>query len=116
MKSIYLQLILFVISFFVISATVKAQKIYSCDSRYDADVLIHVVDSRYDADLLVYKEESKYNATGNEGLWHFVESKYDADKKVYFTDSKYDADLLIYFVDSRYDAGWRNKERIYLLY
>lgn len=116
MKSSNLQLILVITSVFIISASASSQKIYSCDGRYDADVLIYVVDSRYDADLLVYKEESKYNATGNEGLWHFVESRYDADKKVYFTDSKYDADLLICFVDSRYDAGWRNKERIYLLY
>ncbi|MCB2208609.1 MAG: hypothetical protein KQH67_09980 [Bacteroidetes bacterium] len=116
MKPHYFKYALTIFCFFTLVLQTNAQKIYSCDSRYDADVLIHVVDSRYDADLLVYKEESKYNATGNEGLWHFVESRYDADKKVYFTDSKYDADLLIYFVDSRYDAGWRNKERIYLLY
>lgn len=116
MKSCRLQLILFIFSFFFITHLIKAQKIYSCDNRYDADVKLYVVDSKYDADLLVYKEDSKYNATGNEGLWYFVESRYDADKKVYFTDSKYNADLLIYFVESRYDAGWRNKERIYLLY
>ena len=80
----------------------KAQKIYSCDSPYDADVKIYVVDSKYDADLLVYKEESKYNADGNDGHWYFVESRYDADKKVYFTDSKYDADLLsiLWIVDT----------------
>ena len=116
MKSIYLKLILFITGVLFITPSIKAQKIYSCDSKYDADVKIFVADSKYNADLLVYKEESKYNATGNEGLWHFVESRYDADKKVFFTDSKYDADLLIYFVESKYNAGWRNKERIYLLY
>lgn len=116
MKSIHLQLILLITGMLFITLSTEAQKIFSCDSRYDADVKIFVVDSKYDADLLVYKEESRYNATGNEGLWYFVESRYDADKKVFFTDSKYDADLLIYFVESKYNAGWRNKERIYLLY
>jgi len=116
MKTIHSFLILLVSFLLFLSGSIKAQKIYSSDSRYDADIKIFVVDSRYDADLLVYKTESRYDATGNEGLWHFVESKYDADKKVYFSDSRYDADLLIHFVDSRYDAGWRNKERIYLLY
>ena len=116
MKSIRFILSLLISGLFFISSSLKAQKVYSCDNKYDADVIIFVVDSRYDADLLVYKVASRYDTGSNEGLWHFVESKYDADKKVYFTGSKYDADLLIYFVDSRYDAGWRNKERIYLLY
>ncbi len=108
----------FVIFVFILflSQPARAQKVYSTDSRYDADVIVYVTDSKYDADLLVYKVSSKYEADGNEGLWFFVESKYDADKKVYFTTSKYDADLVIYFVDSRYEAGWRNRERIYLLY
>ena len=92
------------------------QKIYSCESKYDADVKIFVVESKYDADLLVYKEESKYNADGNKGLWFFTESKYEADKKIYFTESKYDADLLIYFVESKYDAQWRERSKMYLMY
>jgi hypothetical protein len=93
-----------------------AQKIYSTDSQYDADVTVYVTDSKYDADLLVYKVSSQYEADGNEGLWFFTESKYDADKKIYFTDSKYAADLIIYFTDSKYDAGWKNRQKIYLLY
>lgn len=116
MKSPLLKMFLLIILTFSLSQIIKAQQVYSSDSKYDADVKIYVVESKYDADLLVYKTESKYNATGNEGLWYFTENKYDADKKVFFTDSKYDADLLIYFTDSKYNASWRNKERIYLLY
>ena len=116
MKLSLFHLIFILIPFLFLSLVSSAQKIYSCDSKYDADVKIFVVESKYDADLLVYKADSKYDAKGNEGIWYFVESKYDADKLVYFTQSKYDADLLIYFVESRYDAGWRNPERIYLLY
>jgi len=93
-----------------------AQKVFSCDSKYDADVKIYVVDSKYDADLCVYKVDSKYDADDNKGLWYFVDSKYDADKKIYFVDSKYDADLKIYFVDSKYDAKWMKNEKKHLMY
>lgn len=116
MKLSSFQLIFTLVTFLLFSLVSNAQKIYSCDSKYDADVKIFVVESKYNADLLVYKADSRYDAIGNEGLWFFTESKYDADKLVYFTESKYDADLLIYFVESRYEAGWRNRERIYLLY
>lgn len=93
-----------------------AQKIFSVDSKYDADVKVYVVDSKYDADLCVYKVSSQYDAEDNKGLWFFEDSKYDADKTIYFVDSKYDADLLIYFVDSKYDAGWRNASKKQLMY
>ena len=116
MKLSSFQLIFTLVAFLFLSLVSNAQKIYSCDSKYDADVKIFEVESKYSADLLVYKSDSRYDAKGNEGLWYFTESRYDADKLVYFTESKYDADLLIYFVESRYDAGWRNRERIYLLY
>lgn len=106
----------FIIFFACLVANAAAQKIFSVDSRYDADIKVYVVDSRYDADLLVYKCDSRYDATDNKGLWFFVDSRYDADKKIYFTDSRYDADLLIYFVDSRYDAQWRNTAKKHLLY
>ena len=100
----------------LISYTASSQKIFSCNSRYDSDIKVFVTDSRYDADLLVFKTDSRYDTDGNKGLWFFVDSRYDADKKIWFADSRYDADLLIYFVDSRYDAGWRNKEKMHLLY
>lgn len=94
----------------------SAQKIFSVDSKYDADVKVFVADSKYDADLIVFKCSSKYDAEGNKGLWFFVESKYDADKKIYFVDSKYDADLIIYFSDSKYDAEWKKSGKKHLLY
>jgi len=103
-------------SVFYLDQKVSAQKVYSCDSKYDADVKVYVADSKYDADLCVYKCTSKYDAEGNEGLWFFEDSKYDAKKKIYFVDSKYDADLIIYFVDSKYDAGWRNNSKKQLMY
>ena len=40
----------------------NAQKVYSTDSKYDADVLVFVADSKYDADLLIYFSDSKYDA------------------------------------------------------
>jgi hypothetical protein len=93
-----------------------AQKVFSEDSKYDAQVKVFVVDSKYDADLCVYKVSSQYDATGNTGLWFFEDSKYDADKTIFFVDSKYDADLLIYFVESRYDAQWMNSSKKQLMY
>lgn len=102
--------------FILISATSWSQKVYTVDSKYDADVKVYVCDSKYDADLCVYKVSSQYDVSGNEGLWFFEDSKYDADKKIYFVDSKYDADLLIYFVDSKYDAKWMSNTKKHLMY
>ena len=39
----------------------KAQKVFSTDSQYQADVKVYVVDSEYQADLLVYKAEKSTN-------------------------------------------------------
>ncbi len=100
----------------ILSGPVFAQKIFSCESKYEADFKVFVVDSKYEADLCVYKVQSKYEAEDNKGLWYFVESKYEADKKIYFTDSKYDADLLIYVVDSKYEAEWRERQKMHLLF
>ena len=60
--------ILSFIAFACILMNASAQKIYSVDSRYDADIKVYVVDSRYDADLLVYKCDSRYDAEGNKIL------------------------------------------------
>jgi hypothetical protein len=84
---------IFTIAAFTISTAAftnaSAQKVYSCDSKYDVN---------------------------DDGLWFFVDSKYDAKKKIWFADSKYDADLLIFFVDSQYDAKWNNTSKKYLIY
>jgi hypothetical protein len=110
---------IFTIAVFIFSmaaiTNVSAQKVYSCDSKYDADIKVYVTDSKYDADLWVYKVSSQYDVN-DDGLWFFVDSKYDAKKKIWFADSKYDADLIIYFVDSQYDAKWNNTSKKYLIY
>ena len=81
----------------------KSQKVFSCNNRYDAD-------------LLVFKVSNAYDADGNKGLWYFCKNKYDAKKIVWFAENKYDADLLVCFVENKYDAGWREKEKMLLLY
>lgn len=116
MKKLLLIPFLMFVTFFISLPQSMSQKIYSCDNKYDADFKVFVVDNKYDADLLVYKLENKYDAKDNKGLWFFTESKYDADKLIFFSDSKYDADLLIFFVESKYDSGWREKQKIHLLY
>lgn len=93
MKTITLKIFIMFLLFAGLTRFTYSQKIYSCDSKYDADIKVYVVDSKYDADLLVYRVDSKYDVN-HDGLWYFVDSKYDADKIVYFVDSKYDADLL----------------------
>lgn len=102
-------------AFLMMGVLSYGQTVYSCDSKYDADVKVYVASSKYDADLVVYKCSSKYDATDNKGLWYFTDSKYDAKKKVYFVDSKYDADIVIYFSDSKYDAEWRNKSKMHMM-
>ena len=93
-----------------------AQKIYSEDADYKADIKVYVTDADYKADLLVYKEDADYKATGNEGKWYFVDAGYKADKKLFFVDADYKADLKIYFVDAEYKAGWKNRSKMQLLY
>ncbi len=107
-----IKFIAIIIGMFV-SQNLFAQKVYSCDSKYDADVKVFVANSKYDADLVVYKVSSKYDATDNKGLWFFVDSKYDADIKVHFVNSKYDADIIIFYTGSKYDTEWRNKSKMH---
>ena len=111
MKSIVL---LFALCVFGLSAS--AQKIYSVDAEYKAQVKVYVVDAEYKADLLVYKEDAEYKAGKNDGSWYFVDAEYKANKKIYFEDAEYKADLKIYFVDAEYKAGWKNASKKQLLY
>lgn len=91
--------------------SVNAQKVYSVDADYKADVKVFVVDADYKADLLVYKVDSDYKAGDNDGKWYFTDADYKAKKKIYFVDADYKADLKIYFVDSDYKAGWKNSSK-----
>ena len=100
----------------VIGISVNAQKIYSVNADYKADVKVFVVDADYKADLLVYKVDSDYKAGKNDGKWFFTDADYKADKKIYFVDADYKADLKVYFVNSDYKAGWKNSAKKALLY
>lgn len=94
----------------------KSQTVYSVNYKSDADVKVYVAEYKSDADLVVYKCDYKSDAKGNDGLWFFVKYKSDAKKKVYFVKYKSDADLIIWFSEYKSDAGWRNKEKQYLMY
>ncbi|HRZ76442.1 MAG TPA: DUF6150 family protein [Bacteroidales bacterium] len=45
-----------------------------------------------------------------------VEYPYQADLKVFATVYNYQADLKVYKVEYDYQAGWRNKEKVHLMY
>jgi len=108
---------LLLLVFTLMAATgLYAQKVYSTDHEYQADVKVYVVDHEYQADLLVYTESHEYQASGNEGKWYFVDREYQADVKIYFVDHEYQADLNIFFVKQEYQAAWRNKSKKHLMY
>lgn len=96
----------------------SAQKIYSVDKEYQADIKVFVVDKDYRADIIVFKTDKEYKAKANEnkGIWYFTSSPYRADKKVYFVDKEYQADLKVFFTDKEYRAGWKKNEKKHLLY
>lgn len=95
-----------------------AQKIFSTDHQYQADVKVFVVDHEYQADLVVYKTDKNYEAKAaeNKGIWFFCNSAYQADKKVFFVDHEYQADLKVFFTDRKYKAGWKRNAKKALLY
>lgn len=101
-----------------IASGTGAQKIYSVDHEYQADVKVFVVDAEYRADLIVYRTDRAYNAKDdeNKGIWFFTEKPYQADKKIYFVDHEYKADIRVCFTDRPYRAGWRKKDKQPLLY
>ncbi len=108
-------LVLFI---FICSIATYAQKIYSVDHDYQADVKVYVVDSDYKADLVVFKTDKEYRAKKeeNKGIWFFTDKPYRADKKVFFVDREHQADLKIFFSDKEYRAGWRKNDKKPLMY
>lgn len=69
-----------------VSMAISAQKIYSIDHEYQADIKVFVMDSEYQADLIVYKTDKEYRAkvSENKGIWYICPQKYKADKKTLF--------------------------------
>ena len=95
---------------------IHAQKVFSVQNGYQADIKVFVTNYDYQADLLVYKVKNDYQAKDNEGLWYFTNYDYQSDKKIFFTKYDYQADLKIYFVDYEYQAGWRKNEKKHLMF
>lgn len=111
-------LLLFVATVVSLSFTCSAQKVYSVNYEYMADVKVYVVEQEYEADLVVYATKQDYKArkSENKGIWFFCSQDYQADKKIYFVDHAYQADLKIYFTKQEYRAGWKKKQKKNLMY
>jgi len=92
-----------------------SQSIFTCEYKYQSDITVKVVNYKHEADLLVYRSTVDYNTKGNKGVWYFTDTKYTSDISVQFVKYKYQADLTIYYVRHSYEAGWRNKNKKYLI-
>ena len=109
-----------VILYIIVIGTVRgyAQKIFSVNHDYQADVKVFVVDAEYKADLVVYKTDKEYRAKKgeNKDIWYITDKAYRADKKVFFVDREYQADLKVFFADKEYRAGWKKNYKKPLMY
>lgn len=115
-KSFHIICFLVVSVFLTISTNVNAQKVFSTEHEYQAQVKVYVAKHDYQADLLVYIEDHDYRADGNDGKWYFVDHEYQSDINIYFVDHEYQADITVCFVDHEYQAGWRNNDKKHLFY
>lgn len=109
---------IFLITAMLIAASFpgRAQKIYSCQYKNEADVKVYTTKYKNEADLIVWRCKYKNEVEGNKGLWHFVKYRNEADKKICFVDYKNEADLVIWFTEYKNEAGWRNKNKKHLLF
>lgn len=103
-------------TFVFIATSGTSQCVFSVEYASQADVKVFVVEYASQADLLVYKVDYASQAKGNEGHWFFVDYASQADKKLFFVDYASQADLKIHFADYASQAGWRNKEKLPLMY
>ena len=115
-ETLYWAVLVLVLTFFYVNA--NAQKIYSVDHEYLADIKVYVVDKDYKADLIVYKTDKEYKAKAseNKGIWYVSSKSFKADKKVFYVDKDYKADLKVFFTDKEYCVGWRKNEKKPLMY
>lgn len=69
--------------FFIVllQTQIKAQKIFSTPYSSQADLKVYVVKYESQADLKVFKVDFESQATGNEGLWYFVNNNPGLIKK-----------------------------------
>lgn len=80
-------IITIIVALMALGVGAKAQTVYSCQYKSEADVKVHVTKYKSEADLVVYK--CKY---------------------------KSEADIVIYFTDYKSEAGWRNNSKKHLMY
>ena len=64
-------IIIFIVAFFFNLLNAQAQKVYTVDATYKADIKVFVVSSAYQADLKIYFVSSAYQAG-----WKKVSKKY----------------------------------------
>lgn len=96
-------IITIIVALMALGIGAKAQTVYSCQYKSEADVKVHVTKYKSEADLVVYKCKYKSEAEGNKGLCFFVKYKSEAD-------------IVIYFTDYKSEAGWRNNSKKHLMY
>ena len=109
-------IITIIVALMALGIGAKAQTVYSCQYKSEADVKVHVTKYKSEADLVVYKCKYKSEAEDNKGLWFFVKYKSEAKKKLFFVNYKSEADIVIYFTDYKSEAGWRNNSKKHLKY
>lgn len=95
---------------------VEAQKIYITDYNSHADVKVFITKDLDEADLVIFKVDNQDAIGENEGLWFFCEEKKCADKVVYYVKFPTRAEMTVYFTYDRSLAGWKNKNKKYLVY
>jgi hypothetical protein len=109
-------ILIFVVLLFSGLSPLSAQTLFSVQYQNQAEVKVYVVKYESQADLKVYKVPYRSQAKGNEGLWFFEEHVNQAHKKIFFVKYENQADLKIFFVKYRNQAGWRNRNKIHLMY
>ena len=95
----YLRLIL--VSLFIFSGSLFAQKMYKVSYESQADIKVYVVSYESQADLNVFMVNYESQAN-KDGLWYNVSYESQADFK-------------LYFVDYESQAGWKNSSKKPLL-
>jgi hypothetical protein len=99
-------LVTIIICLLITATTLQAGNIYKNPNRLSV-IKVYVTNSKISADLLVYITNNRLQASGNDGIWYFVNTKISADASVYFVNSSIEADVKIYYVGSSIESGWR---------
>ncbi len=109
--------IIIIITFLILpmQKNVFAQKVFSVQHEYQADIKVYQTNDINKADLVVYKVNYESKAT-KDGLWYFTDYDYQAKKRIFFTNEIQRADLTVFFTENMKAIGWRKKSKQHLLY